>query len=436
MQHQNHPMYSQNPQHVPHTMQAQSMMMGSSPVNVSQPTVNVMSYNPSIHSPSPQYMQQPSPQTMPPTAQQTTAVPAPKRKRVQVPAACMQCKKAHAACSYTRPCDRCVRVNQASACVSSPFPSTNVHSLTGVETMLELPPPDVTTIASAPTASILFPTESMNAPTINENELSRFLFEDNTEFHSSTDDFPIYESVSTPSPQCVQSTCGSTPSPPLSSSSSSVPSTPPVATPPPPPPAQQPASFGPSAAQSIASSIGAAHHQNFPVDILQNAISLNPMPMETMMQEMLQQNKRMEDLVTSMKTEMQNLRQEVVNLKTGPQQVAKLDKSSTANTPGTAVWTVHDGALLEYNERFCNIVELKEIPQGYRMNHFFGGPCSNAAKARMNQHLANLNNAQPATDYAVVERKKISGEVMRLMIVVNVIPAPVPVFLTVMWELA
>lgn len=42
----------------------------------------------------------------------------PKRKRVQVSAACQQCKRAHAACSNTRPCDRCVRINQAAACIA------------------------------------------------------------------------------------------------------------------------------------------------------------------------------------------------------------------------------------------------------------------------------------------------------------------------------
>lgn len=153
------------------------------------------------------------------------------------------------------------------------------------------------------------------------------------------------------------------------------------------------------------------------------------------MSEVLQQNKRMENLVGSMHQEIQSLKQQITT-KQGPNMVAKLDKNSSASVPGTAVWSINEGTLLEYNERFCNIVELKEIPQGYRMQHFFGGPCSNAAKARMNQHLSNLQNSQPATDYAVVERKKLSGEVMRLMIVVNVIPTPIPVFLTVMWELS
>lgn len=142
----------------------------------------------------------------------------------------------------------------------------------------------------------------------------------------------------------------------------------------------------------------------------------------------------MESLVGSMHQEIQSLKSELSSAKNGPTAVAKLDKTG-ASVPGTAVWSIQEGMLLEYNERFCNIVELKEIPQGYRMQHFFGGPCSNAAKARMNQHLSNLQNSQPATDYAVVERKKLSGEVMRLMIVVNVIPTPIPVFLTVMWEL-
>ena len=50
----------------------------------------------------------------------STAATAEKKKRVQVHAACVQCKKAHAACSHTRPCDRCVRTNQADACADGP----------------------------------------------------------------------------------------------------------------------------------------------------------------------------------------------------------------------------------------------------------------------------------------------------------------------------
>lgn len=51
----------------------------------------------------------------------------PKRKRVQVPSACNQCKRAHAACSNTRPCDRCVRINQADACVNSHLASLRAN---------------------------------------------------------------------------------------------------------------------------------------------------------------------------------------------------------------------------------------------------------------------------------------------------------------------
>jgi len=50
------------------------------------------------------------------TATSTVPVVTEKKKRVQVHAACIQCKKAHAACSHTRPCDRCIRTNQPDAC--------------------------------------------------------------------------------------------------------------------------------------------------------------------------------------------------------------------------------------------------------------------------------------------------------------------------------
>jgi len=281
--------------------------------------------------------------------------------------------------------------------------------------------------------------------------MSRFLFEDNVDF-SSISDFPIFESVETnPSPSncpCPSPDVQSQPSITTSPTTYSTPSPPANSTPSPnethatssPTSLPAPATSGPPtpSAHDIASYIGSHNStNNVPSEALHSHLDPNATaPMEKIMAEMLKQNKRMEDLVGSMHSEIQGLKQEVVTLKNSPthQIVAKLDKGSST-VPGTALWSVNEGVLLEFNERFCNIVELKEIPAGYRMHHFFGGPCSNAAKSRMNQHLSNLQNSQPATDYAVVERKKLSGEVMRLMIVVNVIPTPLPVFLTVIWEL-
>jgi hypothetical protein len=187
-------------------------------------------------------------------------------------------------------------------------------------------------------------------------------------------------------------------------------------------------------------SVGGASANAMQIDAGDTAMfppqNLQPNMMEVMVSELIQQNKKMETLLLSLNSEMKTLKEEVTSLKQTGNPMLAIRKVSSTVGPATAVWGVDDGMLLEHNQKFAQLLDLLEVPKGYSMQHFFGGQCSAAASDRMRHHLENIKSAQPVTDYAVIERRRVTGDVMRLMIVVNVVPTATPVFITTMYELS
>lgn len=48
------------------------------------------------------------------------AAEGPKKRRPQVKLACMNCRRQHAGCTDSRPCERCVRLGMAATCEDMP----------------------------------------------------------------------------------------------------------------------------------------------------------------------------------------------------------------------------------------------------------------------------------------------------------------------------
>jgi len=302
-----------------------------------------------------------------------------KPKRHQVHAACMQCKKAHAACSHTRPCDRCIRTNQPDACADGPRvkrikeKSSNVHS-----------PPDM------PLPDSVFADEVVNLT--DSTDLSYLLLDTPASLELSNDFIPVFgDNHQTPVP---------TPTNPLNSS---YPSTPELLNNPPMfttvPQHAQPA----PASTSIPSFI-----QPTPNDTMMSTLTTLGNGHDVTHQ-LLHYVKRMETTIQHLKKEVDDLRQEVATVKAAkvptphansiPAPLASVKMVGSGSGFGHAVWSIPDLYLVQYNEDFATLLGCQILPfQPYHFTNLF----------KMEDDSENHNNCPTALRESM-ERLKVGG---------------------------
>jgi len=223
-----------------------------------------------------------------------------KRKRFQVSTACLRCRRSHSACSMTRPCDRCVRNGTEHECQDIPKRRPVVKKdKDGNEV-----------IGSVELNSNMFGDSSISVESVSD-----FLFGDNISLLSSD---PIVDSDSID--------FLNTPLPPVN-------------------------------LHNMQYNDGGSPLQGFPSKELVVFPSYQSSQAETKIANLEEQNRRMESMMQSLFSEVQNLKNELRSNHTN-QMVALTTPVTILSklNPAVAVWALHSKRLLECNQGYKSLM--------------------------------------------------------------------------------